>query len=102
MTTEKLYEIIDPKSKKKHKLKLADLWRLTFGAAGKYCHEKTKGMVGEQKRKAFAWCMVETVQGLPTEEKAQRIVNLAMFPVDEYVERLETRRLARELPSTIV
>jgi len=98
MAEEERYRIVDPSSGREHLLSRMDLWRLTFGAAGSYCHEITRGRVGEEKRKVFAQCMIRLAFGFPTESKAQDVVNRANFPVDEYIERLEIRRAARRLP----
>ncbi len=46
--------------------------------------------------------MHHMVYGVPSQEMAQRVIDNAMFPVDEYVERLEIRRAARALPYVYV
>lgn len=95
---EERYEIFDPRTGRSHLLSRVDMWRLTFGAAGSFCHEETRGMVGMRKRRNFASCMHHMAYGVPSQEMAQRVIDNAMFPVDEYVERLEIRRAARALP----
>jgi len=84
---EEHYVIIDPTSKNRYEIAYVDLWRITFGATGSYCAEVSKGRVGIDRKNYFAACMVSMAYGTPTEERAQRIIDKTMFPVDEYMKR---------------